>query len=288
MSPVDILNRRGFEDVSAIGEGDDEGMQIEVLPGRFDYKTLSPKLAEQAQAAAYEIRGRLRRSVRDVVEIGERLIEIRPFLSKRFLEWLEAEFGMSDRSARNFMYAAERFGDKLEIISNLDVTTVYLLAAPSTPEAARWDVLERMTLTDYTPTVAQVKEIIAVHKPPQGGGEAAARRRKFIENIALRVGIDEAAGMSPDGSVSAAGPGREGAVAGEALEPLEMNTRKEGGALLAPAPAHVCVELEVELRDSLVEALQLGALDAFISRKEAKRLAEQLLSEIARPGGGSA
>jgi hypothetical protein len=51
-----------------------------------------------------------------------------------FLPWIEAEFGMSEWTARNFMRVAEEFGGKSGTVPDLPPTVLYQLAAPSTPE----------------------------------------------------------------------------------------------------------------------------------------------------------
>ena len=60
-----------------------------------------------------------------------------------FGKWIDAEFGMTDRSARNFMQVALRLGDKSEIVSVLQPTVLYALAAPSTPDKVVEKVLQR-------------------------------------------------------------------------------------------------------------------------------------------------
>ncbi|MCC0067115.1 MAG: DUF3102 domain-containing protein [Rhodovulum sp.] len=53
-----------------------------------------------------------------------------------FMPWIEAEFGMTDQSARRFMQVAERYG-KSNIMLDLTPTALFELAAPSTPEPVR-------------------------------------------------------------------------------------------------------------------------------------------------------
>jgi hypothetical protein len=52
-----------------------------------------------------------------------------------FLPWIEAEFGMHENTARNFMRVAEMFGKSTTVV-DLPPTVLYALAAPSTPEDA--------------------------------------------------------------------------------------------------------------------------------------------------------
>jgi hypothetical protein len=73
-----------------------------------------------------------------VVEIGRRLTDAKRRLGHgRFLVWLAAEFGWSERTAENFMRVYVLRG-KFANFADLDVplSALYLLAAPSTPDAA--------------------------------------------------------------------------------------------------------------------------------------------------------
>ena len=60
-----------------------------------------------------------------------------------FLPWIEAEFGMSDKTAQKMMQVARVYGGKSELSSHLDPTALYELAAPKTPIEVREEV-ERM------------------------------------------------------------------------------------------------------------------------------------------------
>lgn len=62
---------------------------------------------------------------------GQRLIEAKGRLNLgQFLPWIESEFGMHERTARRFMDVA-RLTAKSDIVSVLDPTALYALAAPS-------------------------------------------------------------------------------------------------------------------------------------------------------------
>jgi hypothetical protein len=54
-----------------------------------------------------------------------------------FLPWIEAEFEMSDQTARKMMQVAEHYGPKSNIVGHLDPTALYELAAPKTPPEVR-------------------------------------------------------------------------------------------------------------------------------------------------------
>jgi hypothetical protein len=126
---------------------------IPVDNGRFNDEIT---LAEHAEA----IRVLGRRVIGDVIEIGRRLT-----ISKKFcghggwLPWLEREFGWSDDSALRFMQVAEFAKSRNLRDLEIPVSGLYLLAAPSTPEAARDEVIERSEAGERL-TPAQIKETI--------------------------------------------------------------------------------------------------------------------------------
>jgi hypothetical protein len=111
----------------------------------FDYSALPTDVADIARAVADRIKARHKCQMAAIIETGRALLAIKEQLGHgQFLEWLQAEFGMTDRTAENYMRAATEFGDKIEIISNLPPTEVYRLASPSTPTSARDAVVARL------------------------------------------------------------------------------------------------------------------------------------------------
>jgi len=115
-------------------------------------------LAENAAS----IRQLSKRVIGDVIEIGRRLSECKGLLGHgKWLPWLEREFRWSERTARNFISAYEFARSKSANLADLgiEVSSLYLLAAPSTPEMARVEVLRRAEVGDALPR-AEVKCII--------------------------------------------------------------------------------------------------------------------------------
>jgi Protein of unknown function (DUF3102) len=87
-----------------------------------------------------------KRVVADVVAIGGHLKECQRIVGHgNWLRWLHTEFDWDERTARNLIYVHDMVG-RSEKFSDLDlpVSSLYLLAAPSTPEAARTEVIERI------------------------------------------------------------------------------------------------------------------------------------------------
>jgi hypothetical protein len=68
------------------------------------------------------------------VAIGKDLLDTKERLPHgSFLPWIEAEFGMSDMTAKRFMQVAKAYGEKPNIVFDLPPTALYELAAPKTP-----------------------------------------------------------------------------------------------------------------------------------------------------------
>jgi hypothetical protein len=96
------------------------------------------------EETAVRIRLRMSRTVEDIIEIGRDLKRVKEALGHgHFLRWIEAEFGMAERSAQNFMRVADRFGSKSATVADLPAAALYELAAPSTPDAVVEEVNER-------------------------------------------------------------------------------------------------------------------------------------------------
>ncbi|MFB3041776.1 MAG: DUF5131 family protein [Candidatus Poribacteria bacterium] len=115
-----------------------------------------------------EIKTRVKRTTRDLIEIGNKLVEVKHLLRHgTFSDWLKAEFDWTERTAQRLISVAEAFkSDKLSDLS-LAPSALYLLAAPSTPKSARREALERAEHGE-TITHAKAKAIRAAHAAPKG------------------------------------------------------------------------------------------------------------------------
>ena len=133
----------------------------------FDYSTLDTEARIVVQQRASEIKNLMRRTVQNIIEIGEKLTEAKAQLGYgNFTKWLEHEFEWQERSARNFMRVAEVF--KTANFADLDfaASALYLLAAPSIPEQVRETAI---TLANQgeTITYSRAKDIINEYKQSQ-------------------------------------------------------------------------------------------------------------------------
>lgn len=110
----------------------------------FDYTALDSETRIVVQQRTSEIKTLMRRAASDIIEIGQKLIDVKARLGHgNFGGWLVAEFDWTDRTARQFMQVADTF--KSENFSDLRIapSALYLLAAQSTPESARTEALDR-------------------------------------------------------------------------------------------------------------------------------------------------
>lgn len=110
----------------------------------FDYGQLDSETRIVVQQRTGEIKALMKRTAQDIIEIGEKLIEVKERLPHgAFGGWLEAEFEWSEPTAQRFMRVADRF--KSVNLTDLTIapSALYLLAAPSTPDEARQEAISR-------------------------------------------------------------------------------------------------------------------------------------------------
>jgi DUF3102 family protein len=153
--------------------------------------TTDPVLAEHAAA----IRQLGKRVVADVVEIGRRLSECKRICGHgNWLPWLNREFGWEETTAQRFMRVHALAQSKSGNLPDLPVSAIYLLAAPSTPEPARAEIIKRAK--DGEPvSVADVKQTIDIAKGRKQPAKKKVRPKRERATI-------EVCTPNPDGSYS--------------------------------------------------------------------------------------
>jgi len=110
-----------------------------------------------------------RRAARDIIEIGYHLTKAHKSAGHgKWLRWLDQEFGWSEQTARNYMRVFEMASIHNAVVDlQLPLRSLYVLAAPSTPEPVRQAVIDR-----------------------------AARGEK-ISHVEVTAAVDAAAGIKP-------------------------------------------------------------------------------------------
>ena len=106
----------------------------------FDYGELDTETRIVVQQRTSEIKALMKRAASDIIEIGQKLIEVRGKLADirygLFDGWIKSEFDWTQRTAYRFIRVADVFGT-CDNLSQVAPSALYLLAAPSTPESAR-------------------------------------------------------------------------------------------------------------------------------------------------------
>lgn len=249
----------------------------ELLATPFDYAVLDAETRIVVQQTTREIRDRVRRAATDVLEIGERLIDVRARIGDGlFAGWLTAEFDWSRAAAYRFISVAERFTGQASQIETFAPSALYLLAAPSTPDEARAEALARAENGERVGH-KEAQQIVAAHKPappltPEPAPETFTPEQiaGFAREFLGRLDFHEAAPFVeaiPDAKLKAAwrghmvavrqiatfvaqGSGREAHARAKLITDAELRER----LLLAtqPALAPPADDLRRDLRSALI------------------------------------
>ncbi len=163
----------------------------------WDYSQVPALHRKTVEDAAVDIAVSGRQMTASVMAIGDALLRAKGVLQHgQFEEWIRAEFNMSERTAQNMMNVARTFDGKSAKISLLSDSALYLLAAPSTPEPVREQVIAQAEAAGRSPSVAEVKAAIKGDKETrrQGEGEtgsagadAAARSQAAVVEYRQQV-----------------------------------------------------------------------------------------------------
>lgn len=133
----------------------------------FDYGQLDVETRITVRQRTEEIKTLVRRSAQDIIDIGNKLIDVKQRLGHGgFGEWLDQEFGWSDQTARRFMHVAEFAKINTSVdFGKFQAKALYLIAAPSTPEPARSELVERSNSGEDI-TAGKAAVTISQHRIP--------------------------------------------------------------------------------------------------------------------------
>ncbi len=130
----------------------------------FDYEILDQQTQISVKQKTYEIKSLIRQTAQDIVEVGQKLAEVKQQLKHgQFRNWLKSEFNWSISSATKFMQVSEKFKNVNFTHFNFSTSALYILAAPSTPESARQYALDIASQGENI-TYSLAKLIVKHHK----------------------------------------------------------------------------------------------------------------------------
>lgn len=136
----------------------------ELIQAKFDYQELDIETRKAVQERTAEIKALVKRAAKDIIDIGVKLIDVKDRLGYgKFGPWLAAEFDWTPMTASRFMNVAERFKNNNLLDFAFAPSALYLLSAPSTPESARVEAIERAEAGEQI-TYSAARELVALHR----------------------------------------------------------------------------------------------------------------------------
>lgn len=123
------------------------------------------------------------RTAADIIEIGRDLSAQKGALGHgNYLAWIEAEFSMSERTARRFVEVAGMVVGKSATVADLTPAVLYALAAASTEEPVRDEVLRRAEAGEKVKAsdVADLKRKLAVEKATAKEARQDVRHQRAV------------------------------------------------------------------------------------------------------------
>lgn len=154
-------------------------MTDQSLTTRFDYNQLDTELRISLKSRADKINERTRRIAADIWENGRDFYEAQQELANHsggtFLAWVETETGYSKSTVYRMIDVYNNIS--FPNLGKLDIATsaLYLLAAPSTPDEARQEIIEAAQQGQKI-TYTQAKETIKGKRPVPTSLEARLQR----------------------------------------------------------------------------------------------------------------
>jgi hypothetical protein len=143
---------------------------------RFDYRQLDAETRDFVQERAVKIHRLARATAAGIVEIGQHLTDVKAKLKHgKFLEWVEREFAWKERMAENFMTVHARFKSANFANLQIDVSALYLIAAPKTPEPVRQEVIRHAEISTDNITHSAVKDVIVEYNKTGDAPAAVAK-----------------------------------------------------------------------------------------------------------------
>ena len=162
----------------------------------FDYDALPKKDIQFVKQTTREVNLLLERSTGDIIAIGQKLIEMKDRLGHgHWRAWLQTQWPLDISLANRWMNVARKCGQFPHL--KIPRSTLYLLAANSTPDTLREEFVRRVEAGEPPMTHSELKAEIDSHRPAltaagtKSGPEPAAPSLR--EEILAR--LDEAAGL---------------------------------------------------------------------------------------------
>jgi len=141
----------------------------------FDYGSLDKSTREFVQERAAQIHQAARATAAGIVKIGGWLTEVKERLGHgKFLDWIKREFAWKQDTARSFMHVFEMLKNRNFRDLEIDVSALYLIAAPRTPEPVRTEVIHRLEMGEQIKH-STVKVVVSEYNKTGDAPKAVAK-----------------------------------------------------------------------------------------------------------------
>ena len=161
----------------------------------FDYAVLDRDTANFVIEETKRIKILMRQTVEGIIETGESLHKVKQRLRHgEFMTWVENEIKCHYSTALHFMRVWQTFGDRKEQIAHIgiNVSVLYLLSAPSTPEQLRIDIVERAKAGNLV-SFAEAKRLKKEYSQQEDNSLQTTSTRESIEDnsiTTINVSVD--------------------------------------------------------------------------------------------------
>ncbi|MDJ0728410.1 MAG: DUF3102 domain-containing protein [Crocosphaera sp.] len=156
----------------------------------FDDSQITPDDQIIIQQRTYEIKNLIRRTASNLIDIGQKLHEVKKLLGHgHFGHWLKTEFNWSVATATKMMQASQRFKNVNFTNLNFSASAIYLLAAPSTPTAARQEAITKAQQGQAI-TYTLAKQIVCHYKYRNQSLILKQQPLSFSASCSLEIKVD--------------------------------------------------------------------------------------------------
>ena len=130
----------------------------------FDYDSLPRRDIQFVKRTTRQVNLLLERSTGDIIAIGQKLIEMKARLGHgHWRAWLQTQWPLDISLANRWMNVARKCGQFPHL--KIPRSTLYLLAANSTPDTLREEFTRRVEAGESPMTHAELKVEIENHRP---------------------------------------------------------------------------------------------------------------------------
>ena len=170
----------------------------------FDYDSLPKRDIQFVKRTTRQVNLLLERSTGDIIAIGQKLVEMKGRLRHgHWRAWLQTQWPLDISLANRWMNVARKCGQFPHL--KIPRSTLYLLAANSTPDTLREEFARRVEAGEPPPTHAELKAEIEAHRPEPAQTAEKSTPKRSAPNVRdeILARLDEATSLLNGKNVAA-------------------------------------------------------------------------------------